>query len=271
MNKNNYPEPNWNDGRVPVNRLIETNSDKNHDYYGRFETYQDGGCRSFQTWIANGDSVLSSQIVDRKVNEIEADPWLSHQLETFLFDGSHVYRVDIEKGDVSNLKGYVRETGMHYAPENSKNEYIHKLNVSYSPNVFKSSIVVNDNDFQLDLVKENQELRERLAEIQRKLIGVLDELKNCKNDKLISELTEVQEKNQRLIKESEVPISLIKGQVQKSETLLQRVGNCSSTSPFKGENSGKFSLPTKIGIGGAIVSFVLVIGFFIYKKRLFSK
>jgi hypothetical protein len=43
----------WGDDRIVVNRVIETDSNKDYDYYGRFENYQDGSYRSFQSWSGN--------------------------------------------------------------------------------------------------------------------------------------------------------------------------------------------------------------------------
>lgn len=40
----------WGDDRIVVNRVVETDSNKDWDYYGQFENYQDGSYRSFQSW-----------------------------------------------------------------------------------------------------------------------------------------------------------------------------------------------------------------------------
>jgi hypothetical protein len=39
----------WGDDRILVNRVVETDSNKDYDYYGQFENYQDGSYRSFQS------------------------------------------------------------------------------------------------------------------------------------------------------------------------------------------------------------------------------
>jgi Fe-S cluster biosynthesis and repair protein YggX len=38
----------WGDDRILVNRIVKTDSNKDYDYYGQFENYQDGSYRSFQ-------------------------------------------------------------------------------------------------------------------------------------------------------------------------------------------------------------------------------
>jgi hypothetical protein len=40
----------WGDDRILVNRIVETDSNKDYDYYGEFENYQDGSYRSFRMW-----------------------------------------------------------------------------------------------------------------------------------------------------------------------------------------------------------------------------
>src|ERR1700733_1959620 len=134
------------------------------------------------------------------------------------------------------------------------NEFIHKLEVDYSPKRIEGSK-------KEEIVKENQELEQQLIEVQKKLVGVLEELEKLKGngDRLVNELIEARERNQELIGAGDISISSVQEQVQKSEALLQRSENYSFSSPFKGEDSRELSLSSKVGISAIIVSFVLVI------------
>jgi hypothetical protein len=276
------PKPFCNDGRIPVNRVIETNSDKNHYYYGRFETYQDGGHRSFQSWTSRPSEKLNTGKI---IDELNFSPSLSKNLK-----GSwrNAKRIESVSGNINDLE-WMKQIGERNWPsslpenKNEKNEFTHKLEIDCSPEKSRISGSSSKNELvspsqqeksleqpsissnSQELIKENQELKQQLAEIQKKLAEVLAELRNLKdNDKLVSELTQTQEKNQQLISTDNISVSQVQEQVQKSEALLSEVKSVSFV-PNSNEKENSV-MPYVIG-GSFILAFSGIAGLLLLKKR----
>jgi len=287
MNKNNNFEPKeskfvplkplWSDGRVPVNRVIETNSDKNHNYYGRFETYKDGGHRSFQSWIGKPNEKLDTEKVFKDI-----DPWFHGWLRNQSGDLKGVECVSGNINDLEWLSQVGERCWRSSLPENKslKNEFTNTLEVDYSPeknkitgsavkNIPQSNTSLVESETELPvIVKENEELKQQLAEVQKKLTKALAELKTLKgkdNDQLVNELTQNQEKNQQLISMDNISVSKVREQVQKSEALLNKSNNISFI-PNSNEK-GNSIMPYLIG-GGIVVLVLGVIIGIVGKKRI---
>lgn len=279
MSKNNNFEPKenkytplkplWSDGRIPVNRIIETNSDKNHDYYGRFETYQDGGHRSFQSWTGKPSEKLNTGKV---IDELNFSPHLNEYLKDSWRDAKGIESISGNINDLEWMKQVGERSWPSYLPENKseKNEFTHKLEINYSPerSRISGSSSKNGNEainWEINIKKENQELKQQLAGIQKKLAEVLAELKNLKdNDKLVNELTQTQEKNQQLISTDNISVSQVQEQVQKSETLLSKVKNVSFV-PNSNEKENSV-MPYVIG-GSFILAFSGIVGLLLKKRN----
>lgn len=257
--ENNYipSKPLWNDGRIPVNRIIETNSDKNRYYYGRFETYRDGGHRSFQSWTGKPSEKLN---VGKVIDELNFSPRLSENLKDNWRNAKGIESISGNVNDLEWMKQVGERSWPSFLPENKSesNEFTHKLEIDYSPE--KSRITGS-------LVKENQELKQQLAEVQKKLAEVLAELKIIKgenNDNLVSELTQAQEKNQQLISTDNISDSQVQEQVQKSEALLNEVKVMSFT-PNLNEKENSV-MPYVIG-GSFILAISGMAGLLLLKKK----
>ncbi|CAG8694007.1 2292_t:CDS:2 [Ambispora leptoticha] len=124
-----------------------------------------------------------------------------------------------------------------------------------------------------NLVKENQALRQELAEVKNQLAQVLEELKKLKsnvNGKDREKLNQQIVQNEKLIKEGEnISLSEIQEQVNKSQALMKEFNvGVSSTKNDKGNSS----LPYIIG-GSVILAAVGIIGYFRLKnkRRYFAK
>jgi len=276
MSKNNNFEPKenkytplkplWTDGRIPVNRVIETNSDKNHYYYGRFETYRDGGHRSFQSWTGKPSERLNTGKV---IDELNFSPHLSEYLKDNWRDAEGIESIS---GNVSDLE-WMNQIGERNwpssLPENKseKNEFTHKLEIDYLPERSKITGSSGAINWEINIKKENQELKQQLAEVQKKLAEVLSELKNLKggsNDELVNELTQTQAKNQQLISTDNISDSQVREQVQKSEALLNGVKVMSfAPNSNKKENS---VMPYVVG-GSFILAISGMVGLLLLKKK----
>jgi len=121
------------------------------------------------------------------------------------------------------------------------------------------------------LQKENQELRQELAEVKKQLSRVLEELKKLKNNvngKDSEKLNQQIVRNEKLIKEGEnVPLSEVQEQVNKSQALMKEFDvGVSSTKDDKGNGS----LPYVIG-GLVILAAAGIIGYFLLKKNKRNK
>lgn len=142
--------------------------------------------------------------------------------------------------------------------KSEKNEFTHKLEIDYSPE--KSRISGS-------LVKENQELKQQLAEVQKKLAEALSELKNLKgesNDELVNELTQTQAKNRQLVSTDNISDSEVQEQVQRSEALLNEVKSMSFDPNLnKKENS---VMPYVVG-GSFILAISGMVGLLLLKKK----
>jgi len=279
MNKNNNFEPKenkythlpnwWNDDRVPVNKVIETNSDKNHDYYGRFETYQGGGHRSFQQWTAKSGSNLLEIMYN------ERDPFIANWLKVNAPNARKLESVSGNIYDTEWINMWSKEIDLrppcHRSPkENSKNEFIHTLETNYSPERHKIEDSLVKNTSQSNLIKENDQLKQQLNQVQQKLAEVLAELKNLKgenNDQLVNKLTQTQEQNQQLISTDNISVSEVQEQVQKSEALLREVGNFSFT-PSSNEK-GHRVMPYLVG-GSFLLAISGIAGLLLLRKRKLS-
>jgi hypothetical protein len=276
-------KPFYNDGRILVNRVIETNSDKNHYYYGRFETYQDGGHRSFQSWTGRPSEKLN---MGKIIDELNFSPSLSKNLKDSWRNAKRIESVSGNINDLEWMKQIGERNWLSSLPENKseKNEFTHKLEINYPPEKSRISGSSSKNEFvspsqqeksleqpsisnnSQELIKENQELKQQLAEIQKKLAEVLAELKNLKdNDKLVNELTQTQEKNQQLISTDNISVSQVQEQVQKSEALLSEVKSLSFTPPNSNEKENSV-MPYVIG-GSFILAFSGIAGLLLLKKR----
>ena len=262
-NRYSPPKPFCNDGRIPVNQVIENNSDKNHYYYGRFETYQDGGHRSFQSWTGKPSEKLNTGKV---IDELNFSPSLSK----FLKDSwRNAKGIESLSGNINDLE-WMKQIGerMDYSSEksrisgnSSKNELVGSSQQEKSP----EQSVVSNNSQEL-IIKENQELKQQLAEIQKKLAEVLAELKNIKvknNDNLVSELTQTQAKNQQLISTDNISVSQVQEQVKKSEALLSEVKSV-SFAPNSNEKENSV-MPYVIG-GSFILAISGIVGLLLLKK-----
>ena len=253
--ENNYipSKPLWNDGRIPVNRIIETNSDKNHYYYGRFETYRDGGHRSFQSWTGKPSEKLDTGKV---IDGLNFSPRLSENLKDNWRDAKGVESISGNINDLEWMKQVGERSWPSSLPENKseKNEFEYSLEISKTGRNSR-------------LVEENQELKRQLAKVQKKLAEVLAKLKNIKsenNDNLVSELTQAQEKNQQLISTDNISASQVQEQVQNSEALLNEVKVMSFTPNLNQKENGV--MPYVIG-GSFILSISGMVGLLLLKKR----
>jgi len=251
-------KPHWRDGRVPINRVIETDRNPNHDYYGHFETYQDGGHRSFQSWTGKPNDELDTEKLFR-----ERDPRLCEWVKRNYPQG--ISGLESVSGSIYDLEWMkiVGEILDKRSPLNksSKNEFTHTLEVDYSPKRNKMEGGVA----KTDLVKENEGLKKQLFEVQQQLAEVLEKLKNLKgqdNDKLVNEITWTQEENQQLISTDNISASSVQEQVQKSESLLQQVKNVSFV-PQEKENS---IMPYITG-GFFVVAISSIVGLLLLRKR----
>ena len=225
------PDSYWNDGRIPATRVEVNNSNDTHDYYGRFEDYENGHSKSFEIWVGKPGSKLSAEEVGK--NEPDSiKKWLERE--------------------APRAKKITKETG-------NINDFYSSNKVEYSP---KRNVIDAGS-----LVKENQELKQQLAEVQKQLAEVLAELKNLKgknNDNLVSELTQIQAKNQQLISTDNISVSQVQEQVQKPEALLNEV---KSVSFVPNSNEKENSVMTYVIGGSFILAISGILGLLLLRKR----
>lgn len=121
------------------------------------------------------------------------------------------------------------------------------------------------------LHKENQELSQQLATVQKQLAEVLEELKKLKsniNSKDDEKLEQQIVKNERLIKNGEnISVSEVQEQVNKSQALMNELN---TTVPSAKDNQGNGSFPYVIG-GSVILASMGIIGYFLLKKKQGNK
>jgi hypothetical protein len=92
----------------------------------------------------------------------------------------------------------------------------------------------------------------------------LKKLKDKDNDKLVSELTQTQAKNQQLISTGNISVSKVQEQVQKSEALLNEVKSVSFVPNSK--EKGNSLMPYLIG-GSFIILISGVAGLLLLRKK----
>jgi len=99
------------------------------------------------------------------------------------------------------------------------------------------------NDGSVDLAKENQQLRQELAEVKNQLAQVLAELKKLKNNSSNKDSEKLEQQivqNEKLIKDSEnLSVAEVQEQVNKSQILAQEVKNVSTTFYWKSSKGRK--------------------------------
>jgi len=122
------------------------------------------------------------------------------------------------------------------------------------------------------LIKENNELRQQLAAVQKQLLAVLarlEKLEGKNSKKLAQELSKVQEKNQELIQGNSSPTE-IQSQLEQSHSLLKqaRVNSAISESSVDNTNDKKDNAVAPYLIGGG---FLLLVGSLITYYCLRSK
>jgi len=119
-----------------------------------------------------------------------------------------------------------------------------------------------------DLQKENQELRQQLAAVQKQLAEVLAELKKLKNNstgKDSEKLNQQIVQNERLITSgSAVSEVEVQDQINKSEALMKEFNT--TVSPVNDNKKDNGSLPYVIG-GSVILVSAGIIGYFLLKKN----
>lgn len=119
-----------------------------------------------------------------------------------------------------------------------------------------------------DLQRENDELRQQLAAVQRQLNEVLAELKKLKRDLSGQDKDKLDQqiiRNERLLENGEkVSLSEVQEQVNSSQALMKEFGVGVSTN--QDNKNGRGALPYVIG-GSVIVAAVALIGYGLVKKN----
>jgi len=133
------------------------------------------------------------------------------------------------------------------------------------------------NDASADLIKENEKLKQQLAELQKQLVQIAAELKKLKgesSEKLAAELAQVQEDNEKLTKNGKVSASEVANQVNKTKELVRKVNasqvgvmTTSASVPAndlgKTDNSSAFPY-----VGGALlVGLTLTFGYYLVNRK----
>jgi len=117
-----------------------------------------------------------------------------------------------------------------------------------------------------DLEKENQELKQQLAQVKNQLVKVLEELKKLRNNSTgqnSAELDQQIDYNEKIIRNvKEVPETEIKEQVKKSQALLKEAVVNTTVSPSQGKENGVGPLPYVIG-GAVLIGAVAIIGYYL--------
>ncbi|CAI2177945.1 6296_t:CDS:2, partial [Funneliformis geosporum] len=221
----------WGDDRIVVNRVVETDSNKDYNYYGQFENYQDGSYRSFQDPEAIGESLEQGKISEKhRVQDNSGfQPTCCHGCAEN-FQGKRDGEI-IKSGSDEYFRRDPQQRGR--MGRNEKGSFITDKE--------------ENGDTHSDLRKENRDLRQQLSEVQKQLAEVLEELKKLKSEvkgKESEKLSQQIVQNERLVKENQnISVAEVQEQVNKSQALMKEFKNVSSTK----DNKGDSVLPYVIG------------------------
>lgn len=141
-------------------------------------------------------------------------------------------------------------------------------------NQTRRKVEQEENDNQSKLIKENQELKQQLVEIQQELTKVLmkQAKQNNSRPELKRELIQIGEENQELItnkNNKNISADKVKEQFRKSQNLLKKANTSVENTNFSPQNKDNKifnSFPYVIG-GSVIFSLFLTFGYYLLRKN----